>query len=269
MVSLRKLTHNQVRYSLLPVLALALVHFVAYRKLPFEEGYEFPLATFGSVLLICIACCEINSFSYNRLKERWSIKLAPVATMLKQLATSLILTIFVFAVMVYSLNYLFFGQVTPFSRFVSSLFVALLIILVETLVFIVRDLKRANDHTEEPSIMTKDWVYKSGNKTLKVPKGAIAYVYSQNGLVYIVTTEGEKQLTQFSSINELSDANDTSDFFRLNRQFLVSSGAVSAIEKEVNQKLKVSLQPAVPSMPVEAIVSRYNSPEFKKWAQSS
>lgn len=265
----RKLTHNQVRYTLLPLLALALVHFVAYRKLPFEEGYQFPLATFGSVLLICVTCCEVNNFSYNKLRDRWSIRLAPIATMLKQLGTSLLLTTLVFAIMVYSLNYLFFGQITPFSRFLSSLFVALLIILVETLVFIVRDLKRVNDHTEELSSFSEDWVYKSGNKTLKTPKEDIAYIYSQNGLVYIVTTEGEKQLTHFSSINELSETNDTSGFFRLNRQFLISSGAIKAIEKEVNQKLKISLQPAIHSMPAQAIVSRYNSPGFKKWAQSS
>ncbi|MCE7991239.1 MAG: LytTR family transcriptional regulator [Roseivirga sp.] len=264
----KRLTHNQVRYTLLPILALALVHFVSYRKLPFEEGYQFPLATFSSVLLICIICCEANNFSYNRLRERWSLKLQPVATMLKQLGTSLALTTVVFASMVYSLNYLFFGHVTPFTRFLSSLFVALLIILVETLIFIVRDLKRVNEQPNGTAEANQVWVYQSGNKTLRTPKEAIAYIYSQSGLVYIVTQAGEKQLTQFSSINELIEANDISGFFRLNRQFMVSTAAVREIQKEVNQKLRVSLQPAILSIPKEAIVSRYNSTEFKKWVQS-
>lgn len=268
MAATKRLTHNQIRYIILPVLALALVHFVSYRKLPLEEGYQFPLATFASVLFICIICCEANNFSYNRLKEKWSLKLQPVATMLKQLGTSLVLTTMLFAALVYSLNYLFFGHVTPFTRFLSSLFVALLIILVETLVFIVRDLKRVTEEPQERPQATDIWVYQSGTRTLRTPKETIAYIYSQSGLVYIITRSGEKQLTQFSSINELIDANDVSGFFRLNRQFMVSTSAVREIQKEVNQKLRVSLQPVISSIPKEAIVSRYNSTEFKKWVHS-
>lgn len=264
----KRLTHNQVRYTLLPILAMALVHLVAYRKLPFEEGYQFPLATFASVLLICVACCEANNFSYNRLREKWSLKLAPLPTMLKQLGTSLILTTLVFATLAYSINYLIFSQITPFSRFLSSLFVALLIILVETLVFIVRDLKRANEESGAALPHSQDWIYQSGSKTIRTPKEQIAYVYSQNGLVYIITRDGDKRLSQFSSINELSDGNDITGLFRLNRQFIVSTGAVKQVDKEANQKLRVSLQPAVVSMSSQAIVSRYNSPAFKKWIQS-
>ncbi len=268
MTGIKRLTHNQVRYALLPLLALALVHFVSYRKMPFEDGYQFPIATFGSVLLICVICCEANNFSYHRLRERWSLKLEPVRTMLKQLGTSLLLTTLVFTTMVYSLNYLFFGQVTPFSRFLSSLFVALLIILVETLVFIVRDLKRANHQAEGLHALPTAWTYQSGNRTIKTLKDDIAYIYSQSGLVYIITKAGDKQLTQFSSINELNEVNDTSGFFRLNRQFMICTDAVKQIDKEINQKLRVTLQPAIPPMPSEAIVSRYNSPEFKKWVRS-
>jgi len=266
--SVKKLSHNQVRYLLMPPLALALVHFVNYQKLPFEAGYQFPLIPFLSVLFICIICCEANTFCYKRLSKKWSITLEPMFTIIRQIGFSLLLTTAVFAVLVYSINYLVFGHVTGITQFLSSLFVALLIIAVETLVYIIRDFKRAQQAVKAPAPPTQ-WQYRSGSKTIITPVSDIAYVYSQKGLVYVVTCEGNKHLTQFNSLNELGDENDISSFFRLNRQFMVSAGAVSSIEKEVNQKLRVQLTPTSHSVPAEATVSRYTSPEFKRWIKSN
>lgn len=263
-----RLSHSQVRYIILPFLALALVHFVAYQKLPFDEGYQFPLVPFASVLFICIVCCEANTFCYKKLSQKWSLSLEPILTIIRHLGTSLLLTTLVFAILVYSLNYILFGHVSGITRFLSSLFIALLIIVVETLVYIIRDFKRAQQAAMEPKPAT-NWQYRSGNKTIIIAPGDIAYICSQKGLVYVVTQLGEKHLTHYNSLNELSEENDTSTFFRLNRQFMVSATAIASVEKEVNQKLKVRLTPESNSLPVEAMVSRYNSPEFKRWIKNS
>lgn len=268
MYKFKQLSHNQVRYLLIPPLALALVHFVSYRKLPFEAEYEFPLPTFASVLFICLVCCESNSFSYHQLSKRWSLLVAPVKTMLKQLSVSILLTSFIFGILVYTLNYIFFQYIPPVSRFLSSLFVALLIVSVETLVFIVRDLKKGNMEPEPDVAVQNTWIFESGQRTLKLESSEIAYIYSHKGLVYIITHAGDKHLTQFSSISELSQQNDASCFFRLNRQFMISAASVSSFEKEVNQKLSVLLNPTVPNIPGRVMVSRYNSAEFKKWIKS-
>lgn len=265
MFLIRKLSHNQLRYLLLPFLALALVHFVAYKKLPFEPDYQFPLVSFLAILFICLACCEANTFVYDKLKQRWSLLSHPVPTILKQLSISLALTTVIFGILVYTSNYLLFGYIAPVSQFLSSLFVALLIISIETLIYFVRDFKRAQNTSSTVSTLPACWHYRSGNKTYRTEIGDIAYVYSQSGLVYIVTKIGEKHLTHFSSFNELGSENNTSALFRLNRQFMISAQAVSSVEKDINQKLKVSLHPPCNSLPSEAIVSRYTSPDFKKW----
>ena len=260
----KQLSHNQIRYIVLPFLALALVHFVSYGKLPYDEGYQFPLIPFFTVLLICVICCEANTRNYLRLSKKLSLTLAPVQTILKQITASLMLTTFIFAVMVYSLNYFVFGQVARFTQFLSSLFIALLIISVETLVYIVRDFKRAQIASKNGEANIT-WTINSGSKMLRIPLNEIAYLFSQNSLVYLVKTDGEKILTQFNSLNEVSASYNTDAFFRLNRQFMVSAVAVKEIHKDVNQKLRVMLSPAVTQIPTEATVSRYNSPEFKKW----
>lgn len=69
--SLYKTNTRLLRYTLLPVLALILTHLVSYKKLPFEEGYQFPMVTFGFVLLICSICCETNFVCYQVLKKRF------------------------------------------------------------------------------------------------------------------------------------------------------------------------------------------------------
>lgn len=84
-------------------------------------------------------------------------------------------------------------------------------------------------------------------------------------MVYAVKNDGEKILTQFSSLNELSDTYSTLGFFRLNRQFSISHSAVKQVQKDINQKLRVSLEPATDNIPSEAMVSRYTGPQFKKW----
>ncbi|OEK01915.1 hypothetical protein BFP97_10480 [Roseivirga sp. 4D4] len=238
---------------------------MAYGKLPWDEGYQFPLVLYISSLIICILCCELNSWNYFRLNDRWSVTRNPVKTIIYQLGMSLVLTTFVFGVSVYSLNYILFGHVSGISQFLSSLFIALLIIAIETLVFIVRDFQKSSISYDLQKSENQHWTFKSGSKTFNISPNQIAYLYSQKGMVYAVKNDGEKILTQFSSLSELSETYDTEGFFRLNRQFSISHSAVKQVQKDINQKLRVSLEPTTANIPSEAMVSRYTGPEFKKW----
>nr|WP_255552045.1 LytTR family DNA-binding domain-containing protein [Roseivirga sp. E12] len=139
-----------------------------------------------------------------------------------------------------------------------------MIIVIETLVFIVRDFQKSGTSNEQ-SDQNQYWTFKSGNKTFNISPHQIAYLFSQKGMVYAVKNDGEKILTQFSSLNELSEAYNIEGFFRLNRQFVISTSAVKQVQKDINQKLRVSLEPATTNIPSEAIVSRYTGPEFKRW----
>jgi len=263
--SIKNLSHNQVRRLLIPLVALLLVHFVAYGKLPWDEGYQFPLVLYISSLTICTLCCELNSWNYFRLNDKWSVTTNPIKAIIYQLGISMLLTTFVFGVSVYSLNYILFGHVSGISQFLSSLFIALLIITIETLIFIVRDFHRSTASHEAQKFENQYWTFKSGSKTFNISPNQIAYLYSQKGMVYAVKNDGEKILTQFSSLNELSDTYSTLGFFRLNRQFSISHSAVKQVQKDINQKLRVSLEPATDNIPSEAMVSRYTGPQFKKW----
>lgn len=259
-----KLSHNQVRRLLLPILALLLVHFVAYGKLPWDEDYEFPTVLYISSLAICTLCCELNTWNYFRLHSKWISSTDPIKLVIMQLGASIILTTLIFGISVYSLNYILFGYVAGISQFLSSLFIALLIILIETLIYIVRGYQ-SNTPNQASSSENSHWHIQSGSKSINIDPAHIAYLYSHKGIVYAIENNGQKILTQFSSLNELSEKHNTDGFFRLNRQFMIRTSAVKQVQKDVNQKLKVVLEPSTSNIPSEATVSRYTGPEFKRW----
>lgn len=258
-----KLSHSQIRYLLIPPLALVLVHLVSYGKLPFDKGYQFPLIPFVTACFLVLICCEINTRNYHRLSKRFSPKANPIKAITGQLSSSLVITTLVFAVVVYSLNYFIFGHISTFSKFLSSLFIALLIVSIETLIYIIGDFRKAQqDQTQETNLI---WSIASGQKTVQVKAADVAFIYSQGGLVYFVLQDGSKLLSQFTSFNQASDALELNDFFKVNRQFLIRKEAVREIQKEQNQKLKISLTPKVNGISDNIIVSRYTAPDFKKW----
>lgn len=264
---LSKLYHTNtrlLRYMILPILAMILTHLVAYKKLPFDSDYQFPALTFSFVLLICAICCEANFICYNALRKRRSNQVINGNTILKQLLVSGLLTAAVFGLLIYNINYFVFGVVTPVTRFLSSLFIAELIILLETLYFITRDLYLAKSEiqTEDSSEV---WQISSGRKTSLINEDDIAYLYSQAGMVYLITHDGRKVLTQFTSLNEVKDNYNLDSFFQVNRQYLVKLQAIDTVMKEVNQKLRVKLSPPAPEIPEAAMISRYRSVDFKKW----
>lgn len=253
-----------LRYLGLPILALILTHLVSYRKLPFDSDYQFPGMVFAFVFVICAICCETNFICYQSIKKRQALKGNNRPGIFNQLLISGLLTAAVFAFLVYSINYFVFGVVTPVTRFLSSLLIAELIILLETLYFITRDLYLANANIENTR-SSEPWRITSGRKILMVEPSTIAYLYSQAGLVYLVTNEGQKILTQFTSFNELRENQQLDDFFQINRQYLVKLHAIDTVMKEVNQKLKIKLSPSAPEIPEAAMISRYRSGDFKKW----
>lgn len=264
---LSKLHHTNtrlLRYMILPVLAMILTHLVAYKKLPFDPEYQFPLLTFSFVLLICAICCEANFICYGAMRKKYLKQNFDSYSITSQLLISGILTAIVFGLLIYSINYFVFGVVTPVTRFLSSLFIAELIILLETLYFITRDLYLSKSSIELASTKAT-WQIVNGRKTQLIEETDIAYLYSQSGMVYLVTNEGRKILTQFNSFNEVKNTYSLKSFFQINRQYLIKLHAIDTVMKEVNQKLQIKLSPSAPEIPTAAMISRYRSVDFKKW----
>jgi len=100
---------------------------------------------------------------------------------------------------------------------------------------------------------------RKGYKSLGIEQ--IAYFFAANDLVYVMDTAGQKYPVDFT-LDQVTEAVDPEQFFRLNRQVLSKLDHIATIHPYFNGRLKLELTPALDK---EVIVSRDRSRVLKKW----
>lgn len=91
----------------------------------------------------------------------------------------------------------------------------------------------------------------------------IAYVNIQNSITVVQTHDRSKYVLD-KTLNELEEELNPNQFFRANRQLILSMKSILDYRKDVNQKVVVVYQNASCEQE-ETIISRYRSPKFKRW----
>jgi two-component system LytT family response regulator len=100
-----------------------------------------------------------------------------------------------------------------------------------------------------------------GDKLLPVQSGQIACFYIDCGLVKARTFD-EKTYTFEYTLDELAGMLNPADFFRANRQFIISRLSVKDIDFWFNSRLSVNLKVSTPE---KILISKARVPEFKDW----
>jgi two-component system LytT family response regulator len=118
------------------------------------------------------------------------------------------------------------------------------------------------------SFYTKSSQYKKhflipskGDKLIPVPAGSIACIYIDSGIVKAKTLDGTIHKFDYN-LDDLMEKLDPSDFFRANRQFIISRASVKDIDIWFNNRLSINLSVTVPE---KIIISKARITEFKKW----
>ncbi len=107
----------------------------------------------------------------------------------------------------------------------------------------------------------EQFLIKSGQSLSIIQTGQIAYFYSEDGYVQLVTNENKKHLIEYS-LEQLSEIVDPQYFFRINRKYILQMPAIEKINSYFNSRLKLNLSPAAKE---DVIVSRERVSDFKKW----
>jgi two-component system, LytTR family, response regulator LytT len=89
----------------------------------------------------------------------------------------------------------------------------------------------------------------------------IAYFFTENDKVYLVTHSNKKHLID-TTIENLQNELEPGKFWRANRAFIISAEAIVKIHNYFNYKLKLQLNPPTDK---DVVVSRTKVSEFKKW----
>ena len=89
----------------------------------------------------------------------------------------------------------------------------------------------------------------------------IAYFFTQNKVVYVVDKNDQKFYAD-QSLEERSQQLNPQDFFRANRQFILSIHCIRKIHHYGNAKLKIEISPSCEEF---IIISKAKMKAFKNW----
>jgi two-component system, LytTR family, response regulator LytT len=92
----------------------------------------------------------------------------------------------------------------------------------------------------------------------------IAYFISEDGLTYLYTHQAKKYCIELS-LDELEGQLNPIDFFRINRKMITAVKSIKKISPYFNSRLKLEL---VPLNPIEVLVARERTADFKIWLGS-
>lgn len=104
-------------------------------------------------------------------------------------------------------------------------------------------------------------VSQKGDKLVPLIANDIAYIYIDLNIVKAVTFEEKVYVLQYT-LDELSAMFNPKDFYKANRQFIISRRAIKDIDLWFNNRLSINLKPAAPE---KVLVSKARITDFKLW----
>ena len=105
------------------------------------------------------------------------------------------------------------------------------------------------------------FLIKQGKDFIYLPVEEIAYLYSSDGMTFIMDTSKKRHLLD-STLDSIEKELNPKNFYRISRKQIIHIQAVAKIFSYFNHRLKLELKP---ESKVEAIVSRERVKEFKAW----
>lgn len=101
--------------------------------------------------------------------------------------------------------------------------------------------------------------YKAG--IVPLPENRVAY-FIKDTIIYLITTDSEKLVTVYNTIDEIEEVVNPEKFFRSNRQMLIHMDQVDSYKKHDTGKIEVHLKC---DKNIRVDVSREKANEFVNW----
>ncbi len=105
------------------------------------------------------------------------------------------------------------------------------------------------------------FLIKQGKDFIYLPVEEVAYLYSSEGMTFIIDTRKKRHLLD-TTLDAVEKELNPTNFYRISRKQIIHIQSVSKIFAYFNHRLKLELRP---ESKVEAIVSRERVKDFKAW----
>ncbi|HKJ78111.1 MAG TPA: LytTR family DNA-binding domain-containing protein, partial [Prolixibacteraceae bacterium] len=112
-------------------------------------------------------------------------------------------------------------------------------------------------------VYKKRFIIQVGTKIKMVETAEIAFFYAMGKSVFFKTFSGNSYPADFS-LDKLETMIDPTQFFRINRKYLVNMAAIESMVAWSRSRVKLKLKPD-PDDDMDTIVSVERSSEFKSW----
>lgn len=117
---------------------------------------------------------------------------------------------------------------------------------------------------QSPNEYKKRFLVKRGTDYISVKAEDIAYFYATHKLVCMIDSKNQKYILD-QSLSEIEKQLDPTQFYRVNRKYLVQLNAIKKIKCFPKSKLQLELEPATSE---DIIISQDNVTAFKDWMSS-
>lgn len=105
------------------------------------------------------------------------------------------------------------------------------------------------------------FMVKIGNTIKSVAVKDIAYFFSQDKITYLMRKDAKKYPVE-NTLDEIEAMLDPENFYRANRQYIVSFGSIAEIHPYFKGRVKINLEPAQEE---DIVISSEKSRSFKDW----
>ncbi len=127
------------------------------------------------------------------------------------------------------------------------------------------DLKQLlESYNKQETAYKKRFVVKYGEHLKTINIDDIAYFNTEDKITFLTLKEGRRYVTDFN-LDQLESMLDPKNFFRINRQFIISIHSIAEMFSYTKSRVLIKLQPA---SKIETIVSTERSASFKNWLGS-
>ena len=107
----------------------------------------------------------------------------------------------------------------------------------------------------------KRFIVSSGEKIKSVKIEEVAYFFGQQKYVFLITHDNRRHIIDYT-LAQLEGLLDPDQFYRINRQFIISFDAIEQMHTWSKSRVKIDLKPEGDR---DAIVSIDRSGDFKRW----
>lgn len=113
----------------------------------------------------------------------------------------------------------------------------------------------------QKSTFKSRFLVSSGTKMISIPVDEVAYFSSEDKITFLHTFKNSRYPVEYS-LDKLITLLDPANFFKINRQFILSINAIHSIQKISVNRLKISVKPEY-NKDILVSIERYG--KFKDW----